>query len=192
MNIEIREVGPEGLAEYAKVPIRFRITSVYRVEGEGEGPGTFRLFEEPVEPAYVKDYDDPWLIRPESWPERFDMRNWVFFIARDGSKPVGAAAVALDAPDWERPEGRCDVALLRDIRVDPARRGEGIGTGLFRRAVEWARERGCKRLGIETQNTNVRACRFYMNQGCRLARAVRDVYPEPLENEVMLLWHLDL
>ena len=36
MSVEIREVGPEALTEYAKIPIRFRVSSLFRVEGSGE------------------------------------------------------------------------------------------------------------------------------------------------------------
>ena len=189
---EIREVGPEGLADYARIPIRFRVSSFFRVEGAGETPGTFRLVEEPVDPPDVKDYDAIQGEGPTCWPKRFDVTHWAFFIARDGDEPVGAAAVAFDTPGVNRLEGRRDLAALRDIRVHPDRRGEGIGTRLFRRVRDWARGRGCSRLKIETQNTNVRACRFYINQGCRLERVVRNVYPPPLEDEVMLLWMLDL
>jgi GNAT superfamily N-acetyltransferase len=192
MSVEIREVGPEALAEYAKVPIRFRVSSLFRVEGAGETPGTFRLVEEPVETPCVKDYDAIKGEGPMRWANRFDVKNWAFFIAWDGDEPIGAAAVAFDTPGVNMLEGRRDLAALWDLRVRPDRRGEGIGTQLFRRACEWARGRGCSRLKIETQNTNVRACRFYMNQGCRLERAVRNAYPPPLEDEVMLLWTLDL
>lgn len=192
MSVEIREVDAEAMAEYAKVPIRFRVSSFFRVEGAGEGPGTFRLVEEPVVTPYVKDYDAIEGEGPTRWPKRFDVKNWVFFIAWDGGDPVGAAAVAFDTPAVNRLEGRHDLAALWDIRVRPDRRGEGIGTRLLRRACEWARGRGCSRLMIETQNTNVRACRFYMNQGCRLERAVRNAYPPPLAHEAMLLWTLDL
>jgi len=90
-------------------------------------------------------------------------------------------------------EGRTDLAVLWDIRVSPDRRGKGIGTQLFRRAADWARERGCGELKVETQNINVRACRFYAGQGCRLGAIHRHAYREEhVAHETMLLWYLDL
>ena len=192
MTVEIREVGPEALAEFAAIPFTFHITSIFRVEEAGETPGALRLVEEPVAAPYVKDYDAVEGEGPASWPKRFDLTRWGFFIAREGGEPVGAAAVAFDTPGCGMLEGRRDFAALWDIRVQPSRRGEGIGSALFRRAVAWARERGCARLRIETQNTNVRACRFYMSRGCRLERADRNAYPPPFKHEVMLLWTQDL
>ena len=44
---------------------------------------------------------------------------------------------------------------------------------------------------IETQNTNVRACRFYERQGCQLRAVHHAVYPE-LPEEIQLLWYKDL
>jgi hypothetical protein len=41
---------------------------------------------------------------------------------------------------------------------------------------------------IETQNTNVAACRFYASRGCTLQQANRGVYPE-LPLEIQLIWN---
>jgi hypothetical protein len=57
--------------------------------------------------------------------------------------------------------------------------------------VSWARSRGCLQLEVETQNTNVAACRFYAQRGCVLRTVQRGAYPE-LPAEVQLLWLKDL
>jgi len=49
----------------------------------------------------------------------------------------------------------------------------------------------CRQLKIETQNTNVQACRFYERQRCRLHAIHRAAYPE-LPEEIQLLWYKDL
>ena len=41
---------------------------------------------------------------------------------------------------------------------------------------------------VETQNVNVRACRFYARQGFALGAVNRDAYPD-LPDEVLLLWY---
>jgi len=195
MPVTITQMGPDGLALYGSVPIAFRVESVLQVHAVDGGLGGLALWETPVDAPYVKDYDarGPEPERPPNWARHFDVSNWAFFIAFDGGNAVGAATVAFDTPGVRMLEGRSDLAVLWDIRVHPDRRGQGIGTALFERAAAWARERGCRELKIETQNINVRACRFYAARGCRLGAIVRNAYSEPdIAHEAMLLWYLDL
>ena len=151
------------------------------------------MVREPVAAPYVKDYDAYEREQVVTWARHFDVSNWAFFIAFDGGQAVGAATVAFDTPAAQMLEGRTDLAVLWDIRVHPDRRGQGIGIALFERAAAWAREHGCRELKIETQNVNVRACRFYAVRGCRLGAIVQRHYQEPeIAHEAMLLWYLDL
>jgi GNAT superfamily N-acetyltransferase len=62
---------------------------------------------------------------------------------------------------------------------------------LVRTAEEWARERGCRVMKIETQNINVPACRFYHHLGYRLRAIDRFAYPD-LPDEVQLVWFKEL
>jgi len=196
MGIEIRKVGAEGLPQYETVPIRFLVETVYRVVELQQGLGGLALVEEKVNPPYVKDYDRQSSpdARPTSWPAHLDTRHWGFFLALDEELPVGGGTVALHAPDVHMLEGRKELAVLWDIRVHPDLRGRGIGSQLFRYAAGWARDRGCRQLKIETQNVNVRACRFYARQGCRLGAIHRYGYAgcPDVAHETMLLWYLDL
>jgi GNAT superfamily N-acetyltransferase len=193
MSIQVREIPPEELPRYAEIPIAFRVESVFRVDAVDGGLGGFRLVEEAVEP-YMKDYDALADERPTHWLRRFDVSNWGFFLALDEERTVGGATVACDTPGVDMLGGRTDLAVLWDLRVAPERRGQGIGSRLFGHVAEWARKRGCKQLKIETQNVNVRACRFYAKQGCTLGSIDRHGYagcPE-VAREAMLLWYLDL
>ena len=88
-------------------------------------------------------------------------------------------------------EGRTDVALLWDIRVAPAVRNRGIGAALLAAGEGWARARGALALEVETQNTNVPACRFYARHGFTLRAVRRGAYPE-LPDEVQLIWRKEL
>ena len=195
MAIEIRQVGSEMLGRYAEIPIHFRVDSILRADELESGLGGLRLTEERLATPYVKDYDED--DHPEGvmhWPRRFDVSPWLFLMAFDGDKAVGGAAVAFRSPGIHLLEGLEDVAVLWDLRVHPDHRGRGIGTALFDRSAAWAREQGCRQLKIETQNINVRACRFYAARGCRLGAIDRYGYAgDPrVAHEVMLLWHLDL
>jgi GNAT superfamily N-acetyltransferase len=143
-----------------------------------------------VDRPYVKDYDALPGEHPQDWAARF-APGWGFFAARGRGERVGGATVALGAHEAALLDGRDDLALLWDIRVAPEARGQGIGAGLFAAAETWARERGCRRLKVETQNINVPACRFYARQGCVLGAIDRLAYPA-LPDEVQLAWYKDL
>ena len=196
-QLEIRAIPPSDLGLYAQVPIRFEVRSRLRVALVNGGLGGMRLVEELVDPPYVKDYDADGggdVPDPLCWPQEFDVREWAFFLAVEGGRPVGAATVATNTPEVRLLDGRRDLALLWDLRVSPEARGRGIGTALFRQAAEWSRARGCRQMKVETQNINVPACRFYAAQGCRLGALHRYAYAaDPaLAHETMLLWYLDL
>jgi ribosomal protein S18 acetylase RimI-like enzyme len=80
---------------------------------------------------------------------------------------------------------------LWDLRVRPEVRSAGIGTDLYRAVEDWARNRGCRTLKVETQNINVPACRFYARMGCTLGAVDRFAYPD-LPDEVQLIWRKEL
>jgi GNAT superfamily N-acetyltransferase len=195
MSLEFQQVGPETLPLYASVSIAYEVGSVYRVESIAGGLGGLMLKEQPVSP-YVKDYDTQTEgdDNPQGWARQFDLSNWGFFLAMDGERAVGGAAVVLNSPEIHMLENRSDLAVLWDIRVQPEQRGKGIGWQLFQRAADWARGQNCTQLKIETQNVNVPACRFYARQGCHLGAILRHAYAgcPDVAHETMLLWYLDL
>ncbi len=192
MTIKIRRVGVEVLDHWADVPISFRVESVLEAQEIEKGLGGLALVERQVDEPYLKNYDSHEDEKPTRWL-RFDVSHWGFFQAFDGDKIVGCAAVACRSPKVYMLGGRDDIAVLWDFRVRPERRRDGVGTALFRHAVEFARAEGYKRLRIETQNVNVTACKFYAKQGCRLAEIRQNAYDEPdIAHEAMLIWCLDL
>ena len=194
MAIEIRQVGPDSLEQYGKIPMRHLVESVFRVDEMDGGLGGLMLTETPFDQPYVKDFDE---LNPQGVTycrREFDVSNWLFLMAFDADMPVGGATVAFRSPKVNMLQGRDDLAFLWDIRVHPDYKRQGIGSDLLNRAVEWARKQGCKQLKIETQNNNVLACRFYASHGCHLGAIDRYGYANDprLAHEVMLLWYLDL
>lgn len=192
---EIREVGPDCLFTYSRIPISFTVESIFRIKVVDHGLGGFKLVEEKVTP-YLKDYDSLELegAGPLSWAKEFDVRAWGFLMAFYNDIPFGAATIAVQTSSVRMLEGRRDLAVLWDLRVHPKRRGKGIGEKLFKESMAWARGRGCTQMKIETQNINVPACRFYAVMGCDLGAIHRRAYhgtPE-LNREAMLLWYIDL
>ncbi len=187
----IRTISIDKLRDYCKVPIVFHGSSVLEVSSLENGFGGIILEEKKVEP-FSKDYDA--MQSPLSWPERFDISNWRFFLAVVKDQPVGAAALAMRTPDVRMLEGKDDLACLWDIRVHPGWRGRGIGSALFQSAAREARDSGCAWIKVETQNNNVAANRFYHSQGCHLAQIHLHAYYHETgcSDEVMLVWYINL
>ena len=181
-NIELREEPISELNRYAAVPSVFETHTVFDVI---ENPNGLELREREIGRPYKKDYDS--VESPLEWPTRFDVSNWTLIGAFRSGERVGGAIGALNSPDLGMLEGRGDVLVLWDIRVSPRARRLGIGSSLFRRIEAWGSERRCRELRVETQNTNVGACRFYARQGCRLTRARYHAYSR-LPDEVQLIW----
>lgn len=140
MKISIEEISPDLLAEYAQVPIKVEVKSIYMVELNDNGLGGMILREVPVEP-YVKDYD-AYGETPVDWSKKFNLTNWGLFLAKAGWRTIGAAAVAFDTTNVFMLEARHDLSVLWDIRVRPEYRGAGIP--LFQQAAKWSQKRGCK------------------------------------------------
>jgi ribosomal protein S18 acetylase RimI-like enzyme len=196
VSVTIEEIKADQFPLYDGIPTWFEVKSMFRVEVIEAGLGGFRLVEEEVAEPFIRDYNSHNEDNPTRWASRFDVSQWGIFLAMDDEgQLVGGATVAIDAPVYPLDRfQRQDLAVLWDIRVHPEYRGQGIGSQLFRYAVEWARGKGYGQLGMETDSSNVAACRFYAGQGCKLGAIHRFGYigvPEVAHN-AMLLWYLDL
>lgn len=189
MPIKIIEEPMTSAAAYGTVPMTFEVASQFRVEPVNQGLDGVRLIEEPVDPPYMKNYDDEDEERPVRWLRRWDTANWGMISAFDGAQRIGGAVLAARTPKVNMLEGRDDLAVLWDLRVHPDYRGQGVGHQLFNAAVAWAGERGYAEMKIETQNNNVPACRFYARQGCILSSIVSRAYVE-LPDEIQFIWRL--
>lgn len=187
MRLELREESCDSLSAHGAIDISFTIDSVVDVVMRGD---QWQLVERMVAPQ-AKDYD-AWLAdRPDHLASRFDVSRWRVLSAWLGDARVGGAVVAWNTPGVEMLEGRTDLAVVWDLRVAPPFRGTGVGRSLWEATSRWARSRGCRTLKVETQDTNVAACRFYERMGCLLRGVNRGVYPE-FPDEVQLLWYVDL
>ncbi len=82
-------------------------------------------------------------------------------LALVGDAVVGLATVYVDLPSI-RYGLRC---WVEDLVVTSSRRSEGIGRRLIDAAVEWARERGCTHLQLESGHGRKDAHRFYRSNG---------------------------
>jgi GNAT superfamily N-acetyltransferase len=181
-SIELREEPFTEIGRYASVPNIFETMSVLDVVEEG---GRHGLQERQLARPFQKNYDA--LEPPASWPTRFDTSNWILLGAFEGSSRIGGGIGAARTPGIDMLEGRDDLAVLWDLRISPHARRRGVGTALFRAIEAWAAKRQCKELKVETQNTNVAACKFYARQGCALSQVNRGAYVD-LPDEIQLFW----
>jgi ribosomal protein S18 acetylase RimI-like enzyme len=184
MTIEIEEISPERIDEYAAIPIHVDVT-------ERVSPGDpASLRSQLVTLPFRKDYDAIEGAAPSQWAERHELSRWLLLLARDERCVVGAAAVAPASvmSDVALPDG---AAVLWDIRVAPHARGTGVGRALLDRAAASSRVRGCRWLIAETQDVNVPACRFYRRMGMTLASFEPRAYPT-LPDEARMIWRLEL
>lgn len=191
MHFHITEEPIQNAHELARISIAFRVESVLACSVVNHGLGGIVLTERGLEVAYVKDYDQHESEGPATWARHFDLSRWALFGAHREGERIGGAVVAFDTEGVSMLEGRQDLAVVWDLRVAPAKRGQGVGASLFRAVEDWAASRGCRQLKVETQNTNVAACRFYARQGCVLGALNRYAYPD-LPEEIQLLWYKDL
>jgi len=178
------------LPQYDKIPMRYTVSSYYHIEKHNRGLQGFTLMEMPLEP-YIKDFCATETV--EDW-RQWDLSNWAFFIAFDGQKPIGAATVASKTKEINMLDRRDNLAVLWDIRVDEAYKGQGVGQKLFDMAADWSRVQGLVQMKIECQNNNVPACKFYHKQGAVLS-AINEYayYNEPkYRHEAQFIWCLDL
>jgi GNAT superfamily N-acetyltransferase len=90
------------------------------------------------------------------------VRAWADSIDLDDGRLV------LEEEDaWASLIPRGDVCVLEDLWVRPEAMGRGVGSRLFRRAAEWARELGASRLEWEAEPN---ALGFYEKMGGRFLR----------------------
>lgn len=191
MTIQILEENASILPDYGKISPAFTVKERFVVEPVRNGLGGLALELEHVEPPYVKDYDWADGEGPAGWLRRWDLSQWGVFSGFEGSKRVGGAVIAWNTPGVQMLELGQGLPALWDIRVDPGHRKQGIGSALFRAAVDWARQKGCAGMTIETQNINVPACRFYARQGARLAAIDPFAYRD-FPDEIQFIWLIKL
>jgi len=102
------------------------------------------------------------LQRVRDWADRGDfdretLERLTLFVAE-----ADARAIA-----WASVEPRGEAAWLADLWVEPAWIGKGVGTALFRRAADHAREGGAQVLEWEAEPN---ALGFYEKMGARRLR----------------------
>lgn len=138
-----------------------------------------RMRQVPVDAPYRKTYG----FDESELSDYLDRPDAELFVAELDGSPAGYVAVS---EGWNR------FAVIEDIAVDARHRGRGLARRLMDAAVDWARARGLAGVRLETQSTNVAACRFYDRYGFALAGYDRWLYRglQPGTRETALFWYL--
>lgn len=133
----------------------------------------------PVEPPYRKTYD----FSADELAGYVEDLSRELFVAQVNGNTIGYVALS---------QGWNNYAVVEDVAVDVSHRGMGIAHRLMDIAVEWAREAALAGIRLETQSTNVAACRFYERYGFVLGGYDRYLYQaiHPGTREVALFWYL--
>ena len=82
------------LDDYASVPIRFEVSSLYEIDGDNAENA--ELMEQSVEQPWIKDYDIAKGQNPADWPRRWDISNWGILAAYADGQRVGGSVLAYD------------------------------------------------------------------------------------------------
>ena len=137
----------------------------------------FELWETPVDPPLYKSFREY-----EHKLEEVETRLGSVeggYVALAGGQIAGA--VLLNVEQWR------SVARIEDIIVGRQFRRYGIGSLLLNCASDWARNRGCWAIVLETQNVNYPAIQFYLRNGLDVWSVHQHFYPPgPVEHEVAI------
>ena len=92
-----------------------------------------------------------------------------FYVARDGERAVGIAALVIEAADSDERSDAPDAARgeLKRMFVDPNARGRGVAAALLSRIEADAVARGIREIVLETGDLHDAAQSLYMRHGYR-------------------------
>ncbi|MBQ8597434.1 MAG: GNAT family N-acetyltransferase, partial [Lachnospiraceae bacterium] len=135
---------------------------------------TEELYEHPYMKAYPADGSD--------YSSYIDNPEKAIFLAYEKEECIGQIIVK---KDWNK------YAFIEDICVLQKGRGQGVGSALIQRTIEWAKELRLSGLALETQDNNLLACRFYAKCGFEIGAVNTMLYKnfeKPWSEEKAVFW----
>ena len=127
------------------------IGKIIPVFSDGAWSYSERIFEKEHEKEYLSD--------DEQWEDYIDNPDKTVFLFYDNTDCVGQIKLR---KNWNK------YAFIEDIAVAKNHRKDGVGTKLISKAIEWAKSNDLCGLMLETQDTNLLACRFYSKLGFQI------------------------
>ncbi len=186
--ITLRALTADDIPNLVQIRTTFSASTVLRIERSGEGIETgWRLAEQALDVPFTRgtgyDFDGA---PQDEIRERLALAEQgeaYQRVADFEGRLIGLVEVEI--------QGWNNTAQLSNLMIDADYRGQGLGRRLWHRAVDFARQSDVRAILIETQNTNVAACRFYARMGCQLSGLHESFYaaaPDQVPDEVALFW----
>lgn len=190
--VTIRPLTPKDIPQLAAIRPGYRSETIFEVERLHDGfQFGWRLTEKRLTIPFDKGhlYDFTPSVQDEIRGRLALGENGCEWVATDGPALIGI----LDAEykEWN------NTVFIWNLMIDEAHRGRGIGRALWACVVDYGRARGARAITLETQQTNVPACRFYHKMGCQLVGLDENLYANitdqqaPLSHttpEIALFW----
>ena len=189
-QVEVRAVEMTDAPALHALDYSFETDRIYTLQVRGyfeQGDGqtqiagqpafAFELHETPVDLPLYKDLR-AYQRTLEAVETRLASAQGGYVALADGQI---AGVVLLNVEAWR------SVARIEDIIVGRLFRRYGIGSLLLNCAADWARNRGCHAILLETQSINYPAIRFYLRNGLEVWSISQHHYPPgPEEHEVAI------
>ena len=188
VQVELRAVEPADAPALHMLDYSFEMDRIYTLHVHGNltqpldedahprhSSLAFELREMPVDLPLYKDYREfePTLEAVEARIAGVDGG----YVALANGEIAGVILLRLE--EWR------SVTSIEDIIVGRQFRRYGIGSLLLNCACDWARNRGCWAILLETQNINYPAIQFYLRNGLEVWSINQHYYPPgPVEHEV--------
>lgn len=101
---------------------------------------------------------------PEQWFTDIINSPWHdLLVAKEDDRIIGMASLSVNMGP-----GISKNAYLEDFVVDAESRTGGVGSALWNEMLNWAREKGCKRMEFTCGNGREVAQEFYKNHGAEI------------------------
>ncbi|CAH1193030.1 Streptothricin acetyltransferase A [Paenibacillus auburnensis] len=176
MDIQIRKLSHLEQARSIEMDSSFIIDSMLNLTING-GQIEYKVIELA---SYRKSYEE---LSAGDFKEYIGNPNKTCYLAYAGEVIVGQILLK---KHWNK------YGYVDYLKVDNEYRGFGIGRQLIGRARLWAEAGGMPGLMLETQNNNVRACKFYESCGFVIGGFDYLLYKglHPHANEAAIYWYL--
>ena len=186
--ITLRALTADDIPNLVQIRTTFTASTVLSIERSGEGIEMgWRLVEQPLPLPFTRGagYDFDAALQDEIRERLAVAEQGEAYqrVADFEGRLIGLVEVEIQ--EWN------NSAQLSNLMIDADYRGQGLGRRLWHRAVDFARQSDVRAILIETQNTNVAACRFYARMGCQLSGLHEAYYagaPGQVSDEIALFW----
>lgn len=140
----------------------------------------WHYLEKPLDTPYHKVYEDP---TPEEASVFIHDEDHIGYVAVCNGQIAGYILLLVS---WN------GYARVDDLRVDTPWRRNGIARALLQAGENWARQKGCFGLSLESQTCNPAACKLYAAYGFMIGGADTMLYsalPMPYTQETAIYWY---